>query len=376
MKHYNRPALIPVVLLLLTVGCQSVEERLDPPDYTAILPSEAPEVSVDLPLPQLVLSYYLPPPILPLHEELDLPLPLPAYRGEGAVVMAAPVEEEEKASPVVTPSPPPAEEKSVDSNERSQSSSRSESSQTVAPTREREEENEQAAPLREESFPAGEAALVVLEGTDWLYLREKEGEKVNFSDRTVMDGQTLFSFKFPQEGQYILVFQRQDFSTGDSEQEEILVHATEPASEPQLSSALGVDDSTGEEGAPLEPSFEEREETASDLPVSDVSEEKQSPSQAVSAAVARLEEIEENPDKVEETLDLLEFLMDAASDDEELAGYYYRLARTLEMNTRFQDLRKAYEIYGYIEDTFFLTDYYDLAVDRLRYLDRHFFKLR
>ncbi|MBN2628088.1 MAG: hypothetical protein JXA95_15575, partial [Spirochaetales bacterium] len=188
-----------------------------------------------------------------------------------------------------------------------------------------------------------------------LFLRVKEGDRLDYTDRTTADGKTLFSYEVPGEGTWVLLFQRQNNSTGDSELAEVTLYGEEP-----------LPSGDTEPIAVEEPLME----TPAPTPVGPAA------TGDIAQAQERLKEIEENPEKVQETLDLLEFLIDASSDDEALAGYYYRTARTLEMNSLYQDLRKAYETYEYIRDTFFLTDYYELAQERLRFLDRHFFKLR
>ena len=371
MKNYLIPSAIATVFLLFS-SCRTVEEgsnlpdpgsgnellspdhpeeqAADPPDYAVPLSPAITDDStapVELPVPKLSLSFYEPQISGAIAKDNPVNPPLPVFHipEEETPTLAVPEafpdkKEESAVIPAVKAAPTAAEEVL----------------QTESAENERQAVGESPDVTGEETFPFGEISLVILDGTDWFYLKEKEGADVNFTDRSIMNGKTLFSYDFPGVGTYILLFQRQDHRTGTTERAEILVKVQEdvPAVIPE------------EEG-------EDGKETADR---SEAVDSIASPAESVVTAEKRLEEIEEDPEKVEETLGLLEFLADAASDDESLAGYYYRMARTLEMNTRFQDLRKAYETYQYIENTFFLTDYYEKAVERIRYLDRHFFKLR
>ncbi|MDC7219752.1 MAG: hypothetical protein PQJ59_07420 [Spirochaetales bacterium] len=356
MNKYTLPSLL-FILLITVFGCQTVEGKLNQDDYKLPL-GENPveEDQEELPLPGFVYSLYAFSEVI--IDEIDdslVNLPLPEFHSQGeespvpveiasapAAVVPATV-----TAPVVTKEPVLTEEenRTVEAE--------------IVDLIDLSSEGEKAEPVyrSEEKYPTGEIALVILEDPDWFYLGEGDGQPVDFKDRTILDGKTLFTFEFPRAGTYTLVFQRQDLSKGESEEAAILAEVLD-----DYVSVAEVDSPEEEE---IQPQVSEES--------SDV--QKETPANILSAE-KRLDQIDEDPDKVEETLELLEFLLDAASDDESLAEYYYRMARTLEMNTRFQDLRKAYETYQYIEDTFFLTDYYEKSVERIRYLDRHFFKLR
>jgi hypothetical protein len=351
---------LSVILLVLLAGCQSFGDSSLPDTYVPQVAEEklneaSNEASNELPLPQLELSLFIP--FLPPSNKTRVSIapPLPIYR--------EPIVVKEEPSPPEVVAPVPKEP--VVKEESPSSSVVKETVPQKEEKVEQEDLNSDPEPtvIGEEYFLPDEVSLVILEGSDWFYLKEKDGESLDFVDRTVMDGKTIFSFEFPEKGRFTLVFQRQDLSSGDTEEGELKVIVQD-----MLPESTSLD----EEEAP--DSGQDLVEEDSGDNEEKVQEKTNIPS--VAAAEERLDEIEEDPDRVEETIDLLEFLMDAASDDESLAEYYYRMARILEMNTRFQDLRKSYEIYQYIVDTFFLTDYYDLSIERLRYLDRHFFKLR
>ena len=356
-------------LIFLTGSCRTAKDYLDPPDYRPQLSDAADEEEeTSLPLPELALSGFVPL-LTSSAEALPEPeLPLPVFRDEG-----------ERADPAGEPAPVSPRSDDIAIGETARLAVPQDFHEPINPVEAEPEEketvtvsspakaappaetpSEQSAPafIMEETLPLGDIALLNLEGSDWYFLEEKEGGEVDFVDRTTLEGKSLFSFQFPRVGTYRLIFQRQNHSTGDLDKAEILVRILEEEDLSLSESPDGADPAeehssviTGEEPAGGD------EPDAAD-------------------AAERLEEIEEDPEKVEETLELLEYLVDVASDDESLAGYYYRMARTLEMNTRFQDLRRAYDTYEYIADTFFLTDYYELAEERIRYLDRHFFKLR
>jgi hypothetical protein len=278
---------------------------------------------IELPLPEYIISFY---PYLPLGESSYNPhvdLAYPTYR---------------------KPTPPAAEPVRVKEEVKDE------------PKPEEESTPETVKEIREERYSSGIPIPLVLEGTDWVYLGEENSEDTGFQDRKVLTDRTLFTFSFPEARTYILLFSRQNHSTGDSEQEKIRVVI-------EADSDKGIQKEESPESiVPLEPAAEPVQETRENLETLE--------------AQARLQEIEENPEEAEESLELLEFLVNVESDDETLAGYYYRMARVLEMNSKVQDLNKAYDTYKYIIDHFFLTDYYELSEERIRFLDRHFFKLR
>lgn len=338
MKRYI--LFLPLALLLLFPGCSTAPEgempspEEIPPEPTPVSApfiTETPDKpEQDLPLPVIEFSLTIPQVPAPLTVSESAGLPLPVYQAPRKTpvpatdpslpetgTQAIPGKFPEESKPVVK-APEPVQEK-------------------PAPAAKKTEE---ITYRREETLTAGEAGVVALDGTDWIFLRVADGTALDYKDRTSGNGKTLFSYTIPGEGTWILLFQRQDHSSGETELAEITIRGENPSPTP--------------------------------VPETEATER---PADLVQAE-ERLREIEENPERVEETLGLLEFLMDAASDDETLAGYYYRMARTLEMNSLYQDLKRAYDTYKYIEDTFFLTDYYEKALERIRFLDRHFFKLR
>ena len=373
---------VPLILLSLFLSCRTVDVLPDNPvfpdlpDYTPLLPEEKePEERAELPHPALALSLFLPLPVergdTPSEEEL----PLPEFHDQSDALSSKEdgdgghPEEPTASTPEVTRerenavlSVPPVVKANDEpaGNPPAETAGPSPSIQDKKGAGDSVPDEERDIPtIKEETFSAGEAGLMALDGSDWFFMKERDGSDVEYVDRTTMDGRTLFSFQFPGPGVYYLIFQRQDHSTGDTEKGEILVTIEEAGNAEEM-----IRD--GFDAAPALSNSIIEEPTST--PVAD--------NPSVEQAAERLEVIEDDPEKVEETLQLLEFLVDAASDDESLAEYYYRMARTLEKNTRFQDLKRAYDTYEYIEKTFFLTDYYEKSVERIRYLDRHFFKLR
>lgn len=320
--------------------------------------SEPPrEEPADLPVPEFRITPMAYRPLGKAAEEKAPFLALPLYR----LSLGKPRVEEPK--PGVLPPVPEPEETIPGEVTKSVSSAETTGEMKKPPPAAVEPENlpPKSPILKEEIYLLGFPAIVTLDGQDWLYIGEEDSRDPGFADRLAAQGQSLFTFSFPEPGRYVLLFTRFDARTGETEESRVAVTVEEEA--PQGEDGSGeTETETGEDS--LEPA-------PGEIPP------EEAPLAEEAQARERLDALEEDdPENAREILELLEFLTQTESDDDVLAAYYYRMARTLEMNSRFQDLRRSYGIYQLIEDRFFLTDYYELARERIRYLDRHFFKLR
>ncbi|MDA3850394.1 MAG: hypothetical protein PF447_03900 [Spirochaetaceae bacterium] len=198
---------------------------------------------------------------------------------------------------------------------------------------------------------------ISLPGGGWQLLEDRQdGEKVRLQQRNQNNNKTNFTFAPLPEGRYLLVFSKQDNQRGG--QQEIHYSIMVPSLEdpPAADEIVNQDQSASDEINAL---IEDQTET--DDP---------------QVLLEQLKQVEEDHNQTAKSIDLLEELLKFNWHDEESAGFYYRLARQLERNGVTQDIHRSYEIYQYIQEQFFLSSYYDLAGERMLYLNRHFLRLQ
>lgn len=201
--------------------------------------------------------------------------------------------------------------------------------------------------------------LIVLEGGGWKYKSELlDGGEFSLKEESRNLQDTSYLFSPPNAGTYHLQFQKMDYSEGRLHIVRYGIEVLEAFVQEGASPAVAVNP---EEETTAEETQESVEKSFVDLKDSEIA-----------FVLKQYEQKGDTPSVIA----ILEEAMTRNVSEEELAGYYYKLARILEQQGQTQDLNRSYRLYEAILSQFFLSSYYDLAEDRLRYLDRHYFMLQ
>lgn len=204
---------------------------------------------------------------------------------------------------------------------------------------------------------------IPLLGSGWIFNggQSEKGTMAVNEDRVYTGEKTIFTFSFPESGSYTLSFQRQDLDSGDVKRKLAYVEVVNDGSRienedifQQTSNSDEYEQFTNEHGNP--------EDKLTNLSEDQIN--------------AILESAEENPDiSYRDRIDILDYLVTYYGTGPRGAEYYYRLAQILEQQGRYQDIHQSYDLYNFVSDNFPLSMYSRLSRDRIRYLERHYFRI-
>ena len=250
------------------------------------------------------------------------------------------------------------------------------------------ETDESPEPVKEETLPAPAAVvenspisesdytistdssgklIINLQGTGWVFLTSSGNTELKLRDKSYdpASGRTRFAFTVKNSGEYDadLVFMKQDLLKGESEQKVLYI---DKSNSPE-SSATAEGNSIVEEETPLTVSDlkPEQIETDGETALNTAPDDLKAVSSVESEAI-------ENP--VEEPVTAAKEL---PADLNQLdAAELYHLAQSYEKPGTGQSLEKAMELYLMIKRDFPVTEERFKAESRIRYLNKHYFKVQ
>ena len=241
-------------------------------------------------------------------------------------------------------------------------------------------------PLRSEMVPKSLAALVndqvavALEGYGWIFTgMEPNTGGMRFAGRKHDAVQTIFTFGAYSAGEYTLSFQQQNNTTGTLKAGSAIVLVREV-------DTIGTAVVSAEARAPIVDTAADEhlvgEERVAALLTSNPAEvlkyldeylEGLLPADA--DEILPLILIFENRDLPEETARCMEAYVALVPDDFGNDRRYFELGRMYELPA-LRDEKKAHGYYSQVVDYYPASFYYEDALERKRYLERHFLRLR
>ncbi len=223
---------------------------------------------------------------------------------------------------------------------------------------------------------------IALDGPGWVYL-EGEEEPCSMRTRTLSGEQTLFSFLFPEEGEFSLSFLNQNLDSGSFQRLELAVHVLSASTRADEEDEGGVDPVAGEAATEEEPvpgsaegflrAMEQEDYTSFSRGWNDFLD---------TGPVLDFDFMKQVSDflgihGIEQDLKTtLHYWVQADSSPGSRDEIYIRLGRFYETNNDFRDERLAMEYYQKLINQFPASYYWEEADRRIKYLKRHFFQIR
>ena len=256
----------------------------------------------------------------------------------------------------------------------------------------------------------GEISLL-LDGPGWIFRSDLSSPGPwRFTERKIVENATQFRFLFPESGQWLLIFERQNLGTGITERAErrIVVGQDQEYSSASLTNST-LNSISGE---PLNQAIAARQAEregkigqAIHLWESLAGRQDESGTEARAAIMSLASShgdvksiltwltrhINDGPNKdilvqsaelldeqggyETERLRILEYLVNMGNDNR-LAQWNYELAQILEQPGPTRDLDRAMNIYTQITERWPLSSWRDLSLSRIQWLQRHYFRIR
>lgn len=260
---------------------------------------------------------------------------------------------------------------------------------------EQEESSQETSPIAEvtSEITEGDQILVELPGRGWIFLG---APNVEFIEKTNTQDGEAFRLKIGEgEGTYRLAFQRQNFSTGETEEGEVVVEAVEDDGEESTTSDDSSEETAQSTELELQDGDGEQHSGSNEITVNenDIENENQQ-SGTDSDFIARLDEavkdgdtenitntanqiLENNGQNLPAAMELLEnYVLGFSGDEAWRAAVLMMLARMYENEEQVRDMKKALSLYETVITDFPLSSYIEQAERRKRYINRHFIEIR
>ncbi|MBF9017637.1 MULTISPECIES: hypothetical protein [unclassified Oceanispirochaeta] len=209
--------------------------------------------------------------------------------------------------------------------------------------------------------------IINLQGTGWVFLSSSGSSELKLRDKSYdpASGRTRFAFTVKNSGEYNadLVFMKQDLLKGESEQK---VLSIDKSNSPERTGAAERNSNVEEETPPTVTDLKpEQIETDGDAAINTAPGDQEAVSSVESEVIAL--PVEESVAEVKELpVDLNQLA----------AAELYQLALSYEKPGTGQSLETAMELYLMIKREFPVTEERFKAESRIRYLNKHYFKVQ
>lgn len=261
---------------------------------------------------------------------------------------------------------------------------------TPAPLQRADDEGAQAEEARDQTDEKAvgvsstpDELRVVLPGAGWVYLGEENSGDLEFLRKDIdQDGSTRFVFRNPQLGDYTLVFQKQDLSSGVLDEQRVTVSPgdLQPARTVEIPAPVQSEGSTPGEQVSTEGYAADRQSDDSQLPGQSAGEPAETMTalevpESIEAAVAAAEQAAA-AQRFGAAIDLLEAFVARQEQSRGLDEVYFRLGRLYEAPSDRRDMGRARGYYRHVVDGYPFSMLREDAEARVRYITRHFFQIR
>lgn len=224
----------------------------------------------------------------------------------------------------------------------------------------------------------GKLLRISLAGIGWIFLGDDASAgKIRYQGKNIIDGDTVFSFIALEKGGYSLKFQQQDLTTNTIKYDTVKLAIDSPSSAetrnltPSQVSSPASPGTLLETVPPASSAAVQEEALNKDAPGSASGLEKL-PGETDEDRYRRLIDTGRLKDVVEEFEKFVEKTPILSNRDE----WYYKLGLLFESDPAVKNVKKALQYYEKVRDGYPLSEYWDDADKRGRYIRRNFFDIR
>ncbi len=310
----------------------------------------------------------LPLPVLPPERKKPVlvkqPVPAPAVQEKNAKTEQT-TKTDTTQSPPIAPKPPAAEKK-PNTAQDVQKAPAAEKKTDTTPSQPQPAPISIPEPKKQREIYAQEKRELSIgfPGTGWIFLgevRKKDG--IVFLSKSTEGGQTTFSFRVKNIGEYTLEFQKQDLQKGTMEEEQVKVVVLAGEDYQRIFN----------QGTFVqEPPTTQEDRLIEQLKKSDPIEAASLNDEELLAAAQWYEANKRFSDAIA----FLEEFIRKYPAYGAIDSIYFRLGKMYETPSDAMNIRKARICYKKVYDDFPLSSFAESAKERLQYIDRHFFNIR